>query len=55
MCRECCCNSIYNEQDCYSRRRFLSKAERVEKLKEFSEELKKELIAIEENIKELDN
>ena len=35
------------------RRRFLTKAEKTEKLKNYSEELKKELIAVEEKIKEL--
>jgi hypothetical protein len=35
------------------RRRFLSKAEKVEKLKSYAEELRKELGAVEEYIKEL--
>ena len=33
--------------------RFLTKAERVEKLRSYAEELKKELAAVEEHIKEL--
>jgi hypothetical protein len=35
------------------RRRFFTKAEKVEKLKNYAEELKKELKAIEEKIKEM--
>jgi len=35
------------------RRRFLTKAEKTEKLKNYAEELKKELKAVEEKIKEL--
>jgi len=34
-------------------RRFLTKAEKVEKLKRYAEELRKELTAVEEHIKEL--
>lgn len=34
-------------------RRFLTKAEKVEKLKKYAEELRKELTAVEEHIKEL--
>jgi len=35
------------------RRRFLTKAERIEKLKSYLEELRKELKAVEEKIKEM--
>ena len=35
------------------RRRFLTKAEKTEKLKNYAEELKKELEAVEEKIKEM--
>ncbi|HML02089.1 MAG TPA: hypothetical protein VK487_01815 [Candidatus Bathyarchaeia archaeon] len=35
------------------RRRFLTKAEKLEKLKSYAEELKKELTAVEEKVKEL--
>jgi hypothetical protein len=35
------------------RRRFLTKAEKIEKLKDYAEELKKELEAVEEKIKEM--
>jgi len=34
-------------------RRFLTRAEKVEKLKSYAEELRKELAAVEEHIKEL--
>ena len=34
-------------------RRFLTKTEKVEKLKSYAEELRKELTAVEEHIKEL--
>lgn len=36
------------------RRRFLTKAERAEKLEKYAEELRKELEAVEERIKELE-
>jgi hypothetical protein len=35
------------------RRRFFSKAEKIEKLKNYADELKKELKAVEEKIKEM--
>jgi hypothetical protein len=35
------------------RRRFLTKAEKTERLKKYAEELRKELTAVEEHIKEL--
>jgi hypothetical protein len=35
------------------RRRFLTKAEKTERLKNYAEELKKELEAVEEKIKEM--
>lgn len=35
------------------RRRFFSKAEKIEKLKNYADELKKELKAVEEEIKEM--
>jgi len=35
------------------RRRFLTKAEKIEKLKNYAEELKKELKAVDEKIKEM--
>ena len=61
MHRECCCGQPYRERKHEyghghgfgHRRRFFTKAEKVEKLKNYAEELKKELIAVEEHIKKL--
>ncbi len=53
MCRECCCGPPYHEQEHAHGRRFLTKTEKAEKLKSYAEELKKELAAVEEHIKEL--
>ena len=63
MCRECCCGPPYREwkhghghgygHGHGHRRRFFSKAEKAEKLKSYAEELRKELTAVEEHIKEL--
>jgi hypothetical protein len=52
MCK-CCCGLQYNEEICGRSRQFLTKAERVEKLKSYEEELKKELAAVKEHINEL--
>jgi hypothetical protein len=43
---------MYGHEHGY-RRRFLTKAEKTEKLKDYAEELKKELKAVEEKIKEM--
>ena len=51
MCRECGCMPHHHEER--HGRRFLTKSEKVEKLKGYAEELKKELVAVEERIKEL--
>ena len=48
----CCCCGMHGHEHGY-RRRFLTKAEKTEKLKDYAEELKKELKAIEEKIKEM--
>lgn len=53
MCRECCCGPPYHERKHRHVRRFLTKAEKAEKLKNYAEELRKELHAVEERIKEL--
>jgi len=59
MHRECCCGQPHHEwkhghgQGYGHRRRFFTKAEKVEKLKGYAEELKKELMAVEEHIKKL--
>jgi hypothetical protein len=47
----CGCGMHGHEQG--YRRRFLTKAEKTEKLKNYAEELKKELKAVEEKIKEM--
>jgi len=47
----CGCGMHEHEQG--YRRRFLTKAEKTEKLKNYAEELKKELKAVEEKIKEM--
>lgn len=51
MCRECGCGPHYHEEG--PARRFLTRAERLEKLKSYAEDLRKELAAVEEHIKEL--
>ncbi len=53
MCRECFCGSLNRDCDPRQGRRFLTKTEKAEKLKNYAEELKKELAAVEEHIKEL--
>jgi hypothetical protein len=59
MCGECgCCRSHHHEEEQWGheherRRQFLTKAEKAEKLKKYAEELRKELAAVEECVKEL--
>ncbi len=61
MCGECCCGPFRGEEGhgCEEghrhTRRFLTKAEKAEKLKNYAEELKKEVTAVEEHIKELES
>jgi hypothetical protein len=47
-----CCYGMHGHEQGY-RRRFLTRAEKTEKLKDYAEELKKELKAVEEKIKEM--
>ena len=47
----CCCGMRGNGHD--HRRRFFTKAEKVEKLKNYADELKNELSAVEEKMKEM--
>ena len=47
------CGCSMHEHEQGYRRRFLTKAEKTEKLKSYAEELRKELTAVEEHIKEL--
>ena len=53
MCCHCCCGPRHHEEERGHGRRFLTKAERLEELKKYAEELRKELVAVEEHIKEL--
>ena len=61
---ECGCGMHHGRHDSYCgcgmhghdqgyRRHFLTKAEKIEKLKNYAEELKKELKAVDEKIKEM--
>ena len=53
MCGECSCEP---SMDCHVQpygRRFLTKDEKIKRLESYVEELKKELAAVEEQIKEL--
>ena len=55
MCRECGCGApTHTYWHRHPRhRRFLTKEERAERLESYAEDLKKELAAVEERIKEL--
>lgn len=61
MHREYCCDQPFHEREqgyghghgFGHRRRFFTKAEKLEKLQNYAEELKKELIAVEEHIRKL--
>jgi hypothetical protein len=60
MCCRCGCGQHHNEEgqekECEPShtRRFLTKAEKVEKLKDYAEGLRKEIAAVEEHIRELE-
>lgn len=58
---ECGCRSHHNERDCgcghHGRsfgRHFFTRAEKMEKMKHYAEELRNELKAVEEHIKEME-
>jgi hypothetical protein len=59
MDRECCCGCEHGEGHPHHSwkhdhgRRFFTRAEKIEKLKNYAEELRKELAGVEEHIKEL--
>jgi len=58
MCRQCGCGPYPNMGGCEGhrhlrRRRFLTKAEKIERLKSYAEELKREFAAVEERINEM--
>jgi hypothetical protein len=61
MCCRCGCGSHYHEEgkeekyELNQARRFLTREERVEKLKNYAEELGNELAGVEEHIKELES
>jgi len=55
MCRECGCGPHHHLEGHGHGRRFLTKAEKAERLKSYGEELRKELTAVEERIKELES
>ena len=51
MCEDCCCET---SMGCHSHgRRFLTKEEQIKKLENYSDELKKEITAVNERIKKL--
>ena len=51
MCGDCCCET---SMGCHGHgRRFLTKEEKIKKLENYAEELKKEIAAVDERIKEL--
>jgi len=54
MCRECGCGPHHHLEGHGHGRRFLTKAEKAERLKSYAEDLRKELTAVEERIKELE-
>jgi hypothetical protein len=49
---ECCCHRGHHGHGRFVRR-FMTKAEKMEKLESYAEELKNELVAVQERIKEL--
>jgi len=53
VCKECGCGVHHYERERFHVRRFLTRDEKVKKLKVYVEELKKELAAVEERINEL--
>lgn len=54
MCRECGCGPPHHAPEHGHGRRTLTKTEKIEKLKSYAEELKKELETVEEHLKELE-
>jgi hypothetical protein len=61
MCCRCGCGSHYHDEEqeetykLSQARRFLTREEKIEKLKDYAEELRKELAGVEEHIKELES
>jgi len=52
MCGECGCESMGCHGELHGRR-ILTKAEKIKRLDDYAEELKKEMAAVEERIKEM--
>jgi len=52
MTGDCCCRSNCNDNG-HSARKVLSKKEKITKLENYAQELKKELATVEEHIKDL--
>ena len=52
MCGECDCESMGCHGELHGRR-ILTKAEKIKRLEDYTEELKKEMTAVEERIKEM--
>jgi membrane protein involved in colicin uptake len=53
MCGECGCETSTRCEGQPHGRRFLTKEEKIKKLENYAEELKKEIAAVDERIKEL--
>jgi glycyl-tRNA synthetase beta subunit len=53
MCGECGCKPFMGCHVTSYGRRFLTKEEKIEQLENYAEELKKEIVAIDEQIKDL--
>ena len=52
MCGDCCCGPDCHDHG-HGPRKMMTKEEKIQKLKNYKEELKKELAAVEEHITEL--
>ena len=52
MTGDCCCGGGGHEHG-HGHRKVLTKAEKIEKLKKYKEDLKKELVAVDEAIEQL--
>jgi hypothetical protein len=53
MCGECGCEPSSSCHVQFHGRRFLTKEEKIKRLEDYAEELKKEMAAVEERIKEM--
>ncbi len=55
MCGECECETSMGCHGQLHGRRFLTKEEKIKRLEDYAEELKKEMAAVEERLKEMKN